>query len=489
MKFKIKSFKIGAGKPIIFLHKEDAEKMNIHMADRVAVMSGTKKIIGVVDIVGNYFDPGEIGVSGEIIKKLSLKSGDYVEIGLLPFSNSGKLIQKKLSCVPYSRKELFNVILDINNNVLSEAEVAYFVSGIYHCGMSLNETIFLTEAIYKTGKVLSWKSKKVVDKHSIGGVPGNRTTPIVVSICASAGIIMPKTSSRAITSAAGTADVVESIANVDFSLRKLKSIVNKTNACLAWGGSLGIAPADDKLIQVEKILHLDPKPQLIASILAKKLAVGSKYVLIDIPHGAGAKVSYSQALSLRRDFLKIGRHFGLKIKVILTSGSQPIGNGIGPLLEIKDVIRVLQRNNPPKDLESKAVKMAGEILEMVGKAKKGQGAKLALEILDSGKAFKKFEQIIKEQGGRLDKLKKARNVHVIKSPKSGEVTAIDNKDINRMARLTGSPIDKAAGLYIFKHKGDKISKGEPLIEIHSESKHKINQALSFFKTIKPIAIV
>ncbi len=489
MKFRIKSFKLGAGKPIIFLHKKDAEKLNFHIGDRIEVSARNKRIVGVVDLVGTYFKPGEVGVSGEIAKKLDLKSGDLVELNFIPLSNSSRFIHKKLSCAPYTKKELFQIISDINNNILSEAEIAYFVSGIYHCGMSIEETIYLTEAIYKTGNIISWGSRKVVDKHSIGGIPGNRTTPIVVSICAAAGITMPKTSSRAITTSSGTADVIESVAKVDFSIKKLKSIVNKVGACLAWGGSLGLAPADDKLIQVERILHLDPKPQLIASILAKKLAVGSKYVLIDIPYGAGAKVSYSQAKSLKKDFLKIGRYFGLKINVIMTPGSQPIGNGIGPILEIKDILRVLQRNDSPKDLESKSVKLAGIILEMVGKARKKEGMKMALKILDSGRAYKKFSEIIKAQGGKLNGLKRAKYVHSIKAHKSGVIGSIDNKDINRLARLAGSPADKASGLYIIKHRGDKVLKGENIMEIHAESSHKVSQALAFFKTIKPVSII
>ncbi len=489
MKFRVKSFKIGAGKPIIFLHRKDAEKLNIHVSDRIGVSSGRKKIIGVVDIVENYFKTGEIGVSHEIMKKLGINSGDSVELVFLPLSNSTKYIQKKLACNSYKRDELYQIISDITTNALSEAEIAYFISGVYHCGMSVKETIYLTEAIYKTGNRIAWGSSKIVDKHSIGGIPGNRTTPIVVSICAAAGLIMPKTSSRAITSAAGTADVIESVAKVDLSIEEIKSIVKKAGACLAWGGSLGLAPADDKLIQVEKVLHLDPKPQLIASILAKKLAVGSKYVLIDIPYGAGAKVSREQAENLGKEFLKISRYFNLKLKFILTNGSQPIGNGVGPILEIKDVLRVLQRDNPPLDLESKSITLAGAILEMTGKAKKGEGKSLASQILNTGRAYKKFQEIIILQKGKLSNLKKARFIHVIKSKVTGRVHSIDNKDINRLARLTGSPMDKASGLYLYKHRGDKIKKGESLMEIHSESRQKLNQAVSFYNTIKPIAVM
>src|SRR3989344_4496891 len=175
----------------------------------------------------------------------------------------------------------------------------------------------------ESGKVISWGNREVADKHSIGGIPNNRTTPIVVSICASHGILMPKTSSRAITSAAGTADVVEVLANVELSDKELKKVVLKTNACLVWGGSLGLAPADDKLIKIERALNLDPESQLLASILSKKLAAGSKFVLIDIPYGHGAKVSREEAAKLGRRFISLARKFRIKIKVVLTDGSHP----------------------------------------------------------------------------------------------------------------------------------------------------------------------
>lgn len=488
MKFKVKSFKIGAGKPIIFIHKKDAKLINIHVGNRVELTKSGKSLIAVVDLVGSYFEPGEIGISNEIVKSMEVKSGDYLDVSPISSPKSTGLIQQKLTCKAYTKKELAVIIRDIVNNALTEAEIAYFVSGVYHCGMSNQEITDLTEIIYKTGEKLSWKSGKVVDKHSIGGIPGNRTTPIIVSICAAAGILMPKTSSRAITSPAGTADVIETLTRVDLSIRELKKVVNKTNACLAWGGSLGLAPADDKLIQVERLINLDPEPQLIASILAKKLAAGSKYILLDIPYGKNAKVSLSKAKRLKSKFLKLAKHFKLKVTVALTDGSQPIGNGIGPVLEMIDILKVLKREGGPKDLEKKSLKLSGIILEMVGKAKKGQGIKRATEILESGKAFEKFEQIIQAQGGKIGYLKKAKLAHNINSLHTGKIAAIDNRSITHTCRLVGCPTDKAAGIYIYKHKGEKVMKGEVIATIYSESKHKMREAVDFFNEFKPIKI-
>jgi thymidine phosphorylase len=329
----------------------------------------------------------------------------------------------------------------------------------------------------------------LVDKHSIGGIAGNRTTPIVVSICASAGLVIPKSSSRAITTAAGTADVIETIAKVDFSMKELKKIVRKTNGCMIWGGGLGIVPADSKIIHVEKQLSIDPEAQLLASIMAKKLAVGSKYIVIDIPYGPSAKVTKQKALQLKKKFEKIGKYFKRKLKVILTDGSQPMGRGVGPALELRDVIDVLDpQQKGPKDLENKSVLLTGVLLELTKKAKKGKGQVLAREILSSGKAFEKFKEIIKAQKGKLKEIRESKFKKTIFAKKTGKVIEIDNKKINSLARVVGCPKDKYSGLRIYVSLKDKIKKRSKILTIYAESKSRLNEAVRFYKEIKPISI-
>jgi putative thymidine phosphorylase len=306
--------------------------------------------------------------------------------------------------------------------------------------------------------------------------------------------MMPKTSSRAITSAAGTADVIETLAKVEFSLPDIKRIIKKTNACMVWGGALGLAPADDKIIQVERLISIDPESQLIASILAKKLAVNAKYVLLDIPYGKSAKVaSKKDAERLAKKFEKVANFFGLKLKVLLTNGSEPIGNGIGPVLEARDILAVLLRNkNRPLDLEKKALEISSIILEMTGKAKKGQGLSMAKKILDSRLAYKKFKQIIEAQNGSLerieDKLRNANFNFTIRADKNSKVTEIDNKKIAQVARAAGCPSDKAAGIYLNVHNGFKLKKGDILLTIYAETKDKLNFASDIFKKTNPIVL-
>lgn len=486
MELKVKKIGLGAGRPVAFLNENKSKKLNIHLGDRVEVIFMRKRVIAVVDLAKDFISENEIALSEEVVSYLGVRAGDHVKVNLALEPRSNRYISKKLNGQKLSKKEIFSIVGDIVNNALTEAEIAYFVSGVYENGMNMEETKHLTEAMFKTGVRLTWGNKKIVDKHSIGGIAGNRTTPIVVAICAAAGLTMPKTSSRAITSAAGTADAMETIAKVDFTASELKKIVNKVGACLVWGGALGLAPADDKLIRVERLLGLDPESQLIASIMSKKLAVGSKYVLIDISYGPQAKVSKEGAEKLKRKFIEIGTHFGLKIKVAITNGIQPIGNGIGPVLEMRDILRVLRRENSPVDLEEKSLFLSGEILEMTGKAKKGEGIGMAREILESGRALKKFEEIISAQGKRDIFLKNAKFCHDIKSSEAGKVKSIDNKQINYLARILGCPIDKSSGVYLYKHLGDSVLKGEKVLTLYSESEKKLKEAINFFLETRPV---
>lgn len=488
MKLTLKKFEVATGRPIVFVSDRVAKSLDLHVGDRVTVSRKGRKIIARTDILMGFLASNEISLSEDIQKYLSAQPGDRITLSLVALPKSSQFIAKKMNGKSLSRSEIYSIIRDIVSNAITEVEVAQFVVAVYEKGMSLKETVYLTEAMYRTGSVLKWKYPIVADKHCIGGIAGNRTTPIVVSICAAAGLIFPKTSSRAITSAAGTADVVETLSKVDFPSSELQSIVKKVGACLAWGGSLGLAPADDKLIKVERALNVDPKSQLIASILSKKLAVGSNHILIDIPYGLGAKVSKEEALNLKTRFLSLARHFKLKMKVILTDGSQPIGNGIGPVLEMLDVLKVLKRENPPQDLEQKSVMLASQILEMTGRCKPSQGKLFARKLLDSGEAFKKFDEIIRAQGRRRVLLVPGKYKETLSSSASGKIKEISNKSLNHLASILGCPADKSAGVYLYRHVGDAVKPGEPLLTLYSESPEKLKDALAIYRA-KPFIII
>lgn len=253
---------------------------------------------------------------------------------------------------------------------------------------------------------------------------------------------------------------------------------------LFGGGALGLAPVDDKIIKIGRIVKIDSTAQLLASILSKKISVDSKYILIDIPYGKSAKVSKAKAEKLKTKFLNLGKKFDLKLEVILTNGKEPIGNGVGAALEMQDILNVLQRKNSPKDLEEKSVMLAGELFEMTGKAKKGKGQELAQEILDSGKAYKKFQQIIKAQKGRIKKLTPGKYTHIVRAKHKKNIKHIDNKLINSLARHLGCPEDKAAGIYFHRKANQITEKGDKIMTIHASSPEKLKHALKFYNKNK-----
>jgi len=491
MQLKIKVLRFIAGRPIAVIHKSTSDKSNIHVGERINISKYSDNIVSIVDVSSDLIEPNEIAVSKEILDVLNIKEEDLVEVSIASKPDSTRYIKKKMDGGTLDKKEIESIIKDIVENALTEAEIAYFVAAVYKNKMSDEEINSLIWAMVATGKRLNF-SGDVVDKHSIGGIAANRTTPIIVSICASAGLIMPKTSSRAITSAAGTADVIEAISRVEFSGEEIKEIVKKVGACMVWNGVLGLSPADDKLIQVERILGLDPDAQLLASVLSKKIAVGSKYVIIDIPYGKSAKVDIKRGKMLKGKFEFFGKKFGLNLKCILTRGEQPIGRGIGPFLEIRDIIKILKgEKDAPKDLEKKAVFLSGKILELCGKAKNGKGEKMAEEIIKSGKAFTKFQDIIRAQHGRvptIEEIEKKIGKHKkdIVSKENFKIKEIDNKKVNLIASMAGSPMDKGSGIFLWKHIGENVKKGEKILTIFSECDSRLKSAIELYEKLEPV---
>jgi len=320
----------------------------------------------------------------------------------------------------------------------------------------------------------------VVDKHCVGGLPGNRTTPIVVAIVAAHGLTMPKTSSRAITSPAGTADTMETLAPVDLDLEDIRRVVEQESGCIVWGGAVRLSPADDILIRVERALDIDSEGQLVASVMSKKIAAGSTHLVLDIPVGPTAKVrSEAAARELAARLTMVGEAFGLKAATIFTDGSQPVGRGIGPALEAMDVLAVLQQAaDAPEDLRDRACTLAGALLEMGGRAKPGAGKALAESTIADGRAWTKFQRICEGQGGmRVPPV--ARHRSPLVAPHRGTLRSIDNRRIARVAKLAGAPGSKAAGIEMHVSLGAAVEAGEPLCTVCSETTGELQYALDY----------
>jgi AMP phosphorylase len=394
-------------------------------------------------------------------------------------------IRKKLDAGTLAEFEVQAIISDLMAEQLSSAESAAFISGVYTNGLNTDETVFLTKAILCTGGVLKPKRKPVVSEHSIGGVAGDRSSMLVVPIIASLGLAIPKTATRAISSACGSADAMELFAPVDLNIAQAERVVNKTGGCLIWGGAVNIAAADDKLIKIRHPLRLDPKPLLLASILAKKKAEGARFVVLDIPVGRGAKIaSVEEARELATDFEALGKHLEMDVSCLISDGSEPLMNCVGPALEARSVLEILggKKESP---LVEKACVMSGILLSSVKGLSRQEGYNIAKQQVRSGKALEKFREIIEAQGGnpgvRASDVKLAKHSQKVYSKESGVIAHIDNKTLSRIARMLGAPGDKEAGLEFFVSKGQSVKAKQRVGTLYSDSKEKIGLALDFLR--------
>ncbi|AEC51101.1 thymidine phosphorylase [Pyrococcus sp. NA2] len=492
MRARVSILGVRTGHFTVFINPKDAEKWKLHPNDLVKIESGKRSIYGSV-VIGDFIEEGSIGLSQDILESYQFSEGETVFISPSGTPESVRYIKKKMRGEKLRKVEIETIVRDIVDRKLRNTEISALVTAIEINGLDMDEIAALTIAMAETGDMLDIDRKPVMDVHSIGGVPGNKTNVLVVPIVAAAGLTIPKTSSRAITSAAGTADVVEVLTNVTLSLDEIKRIVEKIGACLAWGGALNLAPADDLTIHVERRLSLDPRGLMLASIMSKKYAIGSQYILIDIPTGKGAKVeTIEEARSLGKDFIELGKRLGQYVEVAITYGGQPIGYTVGPALEAKEALETLINGKGPGSLVEKALGLAGLLLEMGGVAPKGLGKKVAREILESGKAYEKMREIIEEQGGdpniKPEDIPIGDKTYTIQAPTSGYVTGIDNRAITAIAREAGAPEDKGAGVRLHVKVGEKVKEGDPLITIHAESESRLDKAIVLARRLEPIKI-
>lgn len=463
-------------------HICQSEGFEAHNRILVTVKGAT--IIATLNTVTNsILRHNEASLSESAWKALNAEVGDEVSFAHMQPVISMRDVRAKMYGKRLDKNAFLSIIKDIVNSRYSNIEIAAFITACAGDNLSIEEITGLTDALVNTGQKLSWNKNIVVDKHCVGGLPGNRTTPIVVSIVAAAGLTIPKTSSRAITSPAGTADTMETMTPVDLSLEQIKKVVGEENGCFVWGGSVKLSPADDILIRIERALDVDSEGQMIASVLSKKAAAGSTHVLIDIPVGETAKVrTEPEAEKLKYYFSVVGKALGLKVHVLQTDGSQPIGHGIGPSLEAIDVLHVLRNEkNAPEDLKEKSIMLAGTILELSGLYDTTEGLKHARNILESGKAWEKFLLICKAQGG-FKEPGYAPFKHDIIAGHAGEIREINNREIAKIAKLAGAPSDKTAGVLLQAKLNHKVKKGDILYTIFAEHKGKLSYVLDYVKS-------
>lgn len=454
-----------------------SEGFEVHA--RILVSLHGHEILATLNtIAGDLLGPNEASLSNYAWCTLGAKEGDFITLSH-PFPlKSLSYVRSKIYGHSLSQRQINAIVSDISKGFYSDIHNATFLTACAGGRLSIEEITHLTTSMVNAGEKLTWPNEKIVDKHSIGGLPGNRTTPIIVPIICSLGLPMPKTSSRAITSPAGTADVMEVLAPVNLSLAHMRKVVAQEGGCIIWGGSVSLSPADDILIRVERVVDLDSEGQLVASVLSKKISAGSSHVVIDIPVGPSAKVRNSEdAHTLKATFEHVAQKLGLCVDIVFSEGIAPVGYGIGPALEAQDVLDVLQNKpNAPQDLVERALALAARVLELADFCPKGEGLKIAKEQLQNGKAWEKFQHICEAQGG-IREIPTSKHTHTIMSKHQGTVTQFDNRNLARIAKLAGAPHDKAAGIFLHTSMHATVQMGQPLYTIHSESKGELNYAI------------
>jgi thymidine phosphorylase len=463
-----------------------SEGFEVHA--RVKVTVNEKHVIATLNFVQDgLLSLDEAGLSNAAWESLKAKEGDPVCISHTLPLQSFNSVRSKIYGNTLTNTQMRGVIEDISDGLYSDIEISAFLSACAGGRLNLDEIVHMTQAMIDTGDRLTWDGAQVVDKHCVGGLPGNRTSLIVVPIVASYGLIMPKTSSRAITSPAGTADTMEVMAPVNLDMAAIHKVVDQENGCIVWGGSVSLSPADDILIAVERVLDIDSEGQLVASVLSKKIAAGSTHIVIDMPVGPTAKVrTPKMARLLKIYFQYVAKALGVTVKVIESDGQQPVGRGIGPSLEARDVLMVLQgKLNAPQDLKDRSLDLAGHILEFSKKVKKGEGQLIAKRILESGEAWYKFQAICEAQGGFREP-KAAQFTQSITAQGKGVVKSIDNRRLARAAKLAGAPNDQTAGIDLHISLGEPVDSQQPLFTIQADSKGQLSYALDYLSLNRDI---
>jgi AMP phosphorylase len=487
MKLEARLLDIQAGgRRIAILDDETASLLGVYSSDRVEIVYKNENLIAIVNIANN-FPRNHIGLYEEISRKLGIKAGETVEVQAAERPEALSYVQAKIRGERLRESEIKTIVKDVVERHLSDIELASFVTALYVHGLSMDEIEALSKAMVETGSILTFDEDIILDKHSIGGIPGDKASILIVPIIAAADFIIPKTSSRAITSPAGTADRVETLCPVDLTLEEIKDVVYKTNGCMVWGGALDLAPADDIFIQAEYPLAIDPL--LLPSIMSKKKATGATHLVLDIPTGRGAKIkTIGKAQALAHDFIDLGERLGINVQCAVTFGEQPLGNAIGPALEAREALSTIMGNGP-SDLKEKATSVSGILLEMVGVE---NGKQKAEDLLRSGKAERKLREIIEAQGGNPkigpEDVRVGDKKAEIAADKEGRVLWINNRGIAQVAREAGAPKEKGAGVVLEAKLGEHVEKGGVIFVIYAQRNTKLQAAVELAKGLQPIGL-
>lgn len=405
------------------------------------------------------------------------------------------IIAKKRDKKELTKEEIEYFVKGYTDGSITDYQAAALVMAIYINGMNEREITDLTLFMAYSGDVLDLSSLgEVVDKHSTGGV-GDKITLILMPIVASLGIPVAKMSGRGLGFTGGTVDKLEAIPgyNTNVAVDEFIQNVKKVGISLI-GQTLNLAPADKKLYALrDTISCTESIPLISSSIMSKKIASGANKIVIDVTCGSGAFMKDIQsARELAKVMTKIGELAHKETKCIITDMNQPVGYAVGNTLEVIEAIDILKGKYLPEDIKNIITELGSNMLNLAGKVNSlEEGKAKILESLRNGKGYKKFVQLVQNQGGDIsyientDKFAKAKYIFPIIAGKSGVVEKLDAYKVGKLSVYLGAGrmkkednIQKEVGFVFHKKIGDKVERGEVLGYIHSNEEKKAKEVIN-----------
>ncbi len=389
------------------------------------------------------------------------------------------IITKKKNKEELSYEEIKYAVDGYLSGEITDYQMSSLLMAITIQGMTKKETFDLTEIMLKSGEIIDLDElQPVVDKHSTGGV-GDKTTLILAPLVASCGVNVAKMSGRGLGFTGGTIDKLESIPNFNTSIdiKKFKEQVKKINVAIV--GQMGnLVPADKKIYALRDVTGtVESIPLIASSIMSKKLASGASSIVIDVKVGNGALMkTESDAKKLANLLVEIGKEHNKKVICFITDMDEPLGYAIGNSLEVLESINTLVGKGP-KDLTYLVINLATYMVSIGKNISLENAYKEVSENLYNNKAYNKFQELVQNQNGNLNKIKISQNVISIKSKQEGYIKKINALELGEIARLLGAgrlnkedKIDFEVGIVLNKKVGDYVTKDEELLKLYINEK-------------------
>ena len=437
---------------------------------RVEIHGGSVPISAFLNVVtsNRFVKPGELALNTEAFRAIGLPEGARVSIVMNEPPLSLSAVHKKIRGGVLTLNEYKSIVHDIQMHRYSNIDLTSFLTACYSF-FTPTEAVCFVKALLAEKKLYWDEEDIVVDSYTLGNIPGNNTDLIVMAIVAAYGLPIPKSIVRDKGMNCGFSNTLEFFTDVDKTAVEVQKIIKGARGAVFNYNILPVYKELSVLQNVSSYLNFDDEIFAVIEMLAEKVSAGVTHLVVDIPVGAKTLVKTTQQAVFVRKFLEYaGDMLGINIDAVVTDGREPVGAGIGALLEARDIMQILHnKENAPNDLKEKALFLAGRILEFDPKLRGGQGYNAAKEILTSGRALQAFEKIVAMQGKTRQTSDLGMLMRDVAASVSGKVRAIDGKIIRKISVLAGASQCPGAGVYLMKKAGDMVAKGETLYQIYA----------------------